>query len=163
MERFWGLRLIVQGCAFRSSEMAIGNSASTRTRTAPEALCPVPAAGEKWRRFLEAVSRVDCRQIKEQLKADPGLVVLSDLSGQTSLFHAAKSGSVQAVELLVSYGSDVHHKDKAGHNALVAAARAGHSDVAEALIACGCSVISQGYDGSTALHQAARGGHGDMA
>jgi ankyrin repeat protein len=79
--------------------------------------------------------------------------------GEPALMAAARTGSVDAVKLLLEHGADVHagegwHKQ----NALMYAAAANSPTVVQALLAAGADIAATSDGGFTALHYAARAG-----
>ena len=78
------------------------------------------------------------------------------------LHLAARNGSEQMVELLLSYKSEVNVQDGSGYAPLHLAARYGYHLVAKILIANDADVDEEDFDGQTPLHMAAGRGRKRM-
>lgn len=93
------------------------------------------------------------------------LVEMPDVCEQSAYHHAARSGSVGALRLLLGKVADgevpnLDKQDEDGMTALMIAASKGASDVVTELLARGADAnITEYADGSTALHLAARALH----
>jgi ankyrin repeat protein len=88
--------------------------------------------------------------------ATPGTVLPT---GETMLMLAARAGSVEAVSLLVSAGTDLNVVEATtGQDALMWAAAERHNDVVQLLLDKGARADSKSKSGFTALHFAARTG-----
>jgi ankyrin repeat protein len=80
-------------------------------------------------------------------------------TGETPLMTCAKSGSVDAVQILAEYGAQVNTKEPSqNQTALMWAAGQRHADVVKALIAARADLNAHSKQGFTALHFAARAG-----
>ena len=84
-----------------------------------------------------------------------------DVYGVEPLAHAATSGSLTAVRVLLDASANVDAVCKDGQSAMHRAARRGHVEVVEALLAKGASIDVQTNEGLTPLHLAA--GDGQLA
>ena len=81
-----------------------------------------------------------------------------------NIWSAAAAGDVEALNVYLAKGADVHFKDKAfGVTPLTSAALFGKTETAELLIKNGADVNQKNRDGGTALHGAAFLGHADTA
>lgn len=80
-------------------------------------------------------------------------------TGETVLMTAARSGSLEAVKLLLDHGADVNAKEsRRGQTALMWAAAERHPDVMQALIGRGADIRVRSKGGFTALLFAAQQG-----
>lgn len=76
-------------------------------------------------------------------------------NGTSSLHHAARMGSVSAIELLVhEKAAPLDWQNDVGSTALHYAAYAGHTDAIKALIKAGANINAQNYKENTPLHDA---------
>ena len=81
-----------------------------------------------------------------------------------NIWSAAAAGDVEALNMHLAKGADVHFEDKAfGVTPLTSAALFGQRETAELLIKNGADVNQKNRDGGTALHGAAFLGHADTA
>lgn len=83
--------------------------------------------------------------------------------GNATLWAAAKSGDVEAINRHLAKGADVSQPDAAGLTPLSWAALLGQADAAVALIESGADVHATDNDGTTALHCAAFMGESAVA
>lgn len=81
--------------------------------------------------------------------------------GRTGLHLAAAQGSVDAVDVLVSYGAEIDAKDGEGQTPLHVPALWGKCEAIEALLVRGANVDAVSFDGATPLEKAAMHGKGD--
>lgn len=90
-----------------------------------------------------------------QAGADP------DLKGSESspLIQAAKGGFTAIVQILVSRGAGINHRDNQGRTALMCAAQGGHVDIMKVLLGQGASGRIEDVSGDSALTIAAWHGH----
>lgn len=82
-----------------------------------------------------------------------------DMDGRTPLLLACFSGHHQAVQVLMSLGSDVSRRDDEHWTALMLAAAGGHALVMKILLENHASVNDVDKMKNTALHYACQGGH----
>jgi ankyrin repeat protein len=109
------------------------------------------------------------RPERSDAEAPVGLVSYRDAGGRgerdglgrTALWHAARSGRIDEVRVLVDEGG-IQVGDIDGETPLHAAARAGHADVARILLDSGAHTHVLASYAQTALHLAARGGHTEV-
>ncbi len=81
-----------------------------------------------------------------------------------NIWSAAAAGDVEALNMHLTKGANVHFEDKAfGVTPLTSAALFGKTEIAELLIENGADVNQKNRDGGTALHGAAFLGHADTA
>ncbi len=78
-----------------------------------------------------------------------------DVLGWTAVHHAAHSGQVQLLDMLIAKGEKVVLPDDDGWLPLHVAAAKGHSDTIRRLLKAGSSINCQGLDGRTPLMWAA--------
>jgi len=79
--------------------------------------------------------------------------------GETALMTAARSGSADAVNVLLARGADIHRKETwRGQNALMWAAAEGHAEVIRVLLAHGADMHARSNGGFTPLLFAVREG-----
>lgn len=76
----------------------------------------------------------------------------------SSIFKAAKTGDVQAIQKFIAKGQSPEALDDEGYSPLMLAAEAGHLEAVELLLAKGATVDRRGRRGETALFYAAREG-----
>lgn len=90
-----------------------------------------------------------------QAGADP------DLKGSepSPLIQAAKGGFAAIVQILVSRGAGINHRDSQGKTALMCAAQGGHVDIMKVLLGQGASGRIEDVSGDSALTIAAWHGH----
>jgi ankyrin repeat protein len=83
-----------------------------------------------------------------------------DKNGASALTHAAESGSLETVSLLLAHQAEVNVMASSGVTPLILAAAQGHVAVCEALLGAGATVeVEHHPDGANALMFAAAGGH----
>ncbi|UOX38729.1 ankyrin repeat containing protein [Finch poxvirus] len=87
---------------------------------------------------------------------DIGLDIKTNSCGETALHRAASVGSLEVVEVLVSYGADVNARDITGSTPLISASP--YVDTAKLLLEKGANINIADVNGYTALHNAARYG-----
>jgi ankyrin repeat protein len=84
----------------------------------------------------------------------------SDFRNYTALHHAAYSGSVETVKVILGYpagSSTLEARDKSGNTPLVGAADRGQSEIVEYLLEKGANINAKNDDEKTALHLACEG------
>jgi ankyrin repeat protein len=84
----------------------------------------------------------------------------SDFRNYTALHHAAYSGSVETVKVILDYpagSSTLEARDKSGNTPLVGAAERGQAEIVEYLIQKGANTNAKNNDEKTALHLACEG------
>nr|XP_015214149.1 PREDICTED: BRCA1-associated RING domain protein 1 isoform X2 [Lepisosteus oculatus] len=93
--------------------------------------------------------------------APPGRLAAmkKNFKGETPLHLAAIKGDVQAVQELLSSGTDPNLKDHAGWTPLHEACNHGHLPVVEVLLQQGALLNTPGYQNDSPLHDAVRNGH----
>ncbi len=87
--------------------------------------------------------------------ADPNVV---NRYGMTPLHHAAQSGTIEIVKLLLAHKADVHVLLGDKPTALHLAVKKGNGDIVDALLAAGADLEARESGGSTALHAAVYSG-----
>uniref|UniRef100_A0A8C9QMF8 Espin like n=1 Tax=Spermophilus dauricus TaxID=99837 RepID=A0A8C9QMF8_SPEDA len=87
--------------------------------------------------------------------------MLETLEGALPLHHAAVSGDLTCLKLLVAvHRSSVNHRTRSGASPLYLACQEGHLHLAQFLVKdCGADVHLRALDGMSALHAAAARGH----
>ena len=95
--------------------------------------------------------------------ADPTRVDAPDEFGRTALHHAAESGQVAAVQLLLARGAARDANDRYGSTPLMLACAAESPAACGALIAAGAALESRDREGNTALAYALRAGRAEQA
>ncbi|KAH0433696.1 ankyrin repeat protein [Colletotrichum camelliae] len=120
----------------------------------------------KQTQFSRAATHLSKNRLKILWNTGNVNVDASDLNRQTPLVHAILSGNrgkgestemVETVELQISIGADVNHKDIDLRTALMHAAKAGFKHVAQTLVGHGASLNVEDVDGKTALMLARAG------
>ena len=92
-----------------------------------------------------------------------GSVLNAKRGGNATLWAAAKSGDVEAINRHLAKGADVSQPDAAGLTPLSWAALLGQAEAAKALIEHGADLEAADSDGTTALHCAAFMGEAAVA
>lgn len=82
-----------------------------------------------------------------------------DVSGDTPLLEATRSGDAELVELLLAGGADANRRNKEGVTPLLLAARFGFSDIVGQLVAARADLDMRDAEGRSALELAQAGGH----
>ena len=114
--------------------------------------------------IISAATAGDANRVREILSADSDLVNAYGDDGWTPLHVAAFFGHVQAAELLLESGADIHARS---HNLMdnmpLHAAVIGHSrDLVQYLLDCGADINARQDGGWTPLHEAALRGNAEM-
>jgi ankyrin repeat protein len=110
--------------------------------------------------FIGAVRRGDLPIIQRFIYAgmDPNAIIL----GMPSLLHAAQSGKLDTVELLLKNGADINSLNGRRENALVLALKSKNTRLAADLVNRGINLKQQDIDRWTALHHAVYQDNGDI-
>ena len=104
-----------------------------------------------------AAKQGDCAKLSEALATDPGLIESREKRFELTLLHAAALGGwVEAAELLLTRGADLHTHDRDGATALHLAIDCEYGAMVELLVGRGADVNSPDADGDTPLHYACR-------
>ncbi|KAJ3224758.1 hypothetical protein HK099_007943 [Clydaea vesicula] len=94
------------------------------------------------------------------LKADPGMINISDLDGRTTLHQATGENNIQLVELLTSIeGVNINAQDSMKRTPLHRAAVAGYSTMLELLLSRNADDSLMDVGGATPLHYATSKNH----
>jgi hypothetical protein len=89
----------------------------------------------------------------------PDVMPMQGRSGDPSFIDAAARGDAEAVDRILSEGTDVGYKDKDGTTPLMAAAKNGHVEIVEMMLDKGADPDAKDRDGKTALDHAQQNGH----
>src|SRR5690606_787921 len=89
------------------------------------------------RQFLSAVFLADAERVRSLLALHPHLASMADGRGDQPIHHAARSGDLEIVELLVGHGADVNAQNPRGHTVLYCAGGHGHLGCVELLLVHG--------------------------
>jgi ankyrin repeat protein len=92
------------------------------------------------------------------LHDDPSLATADGVHGISLLYHAALSGKVELVELLVEHGNATNRSA-----AIHAAVAQGHPEMTDWLLAHGADPNAPNYEGKTPLDIALERGHARIA
>jgi len=93
--------------------------------------------------------------IVDELLGQPGIIDLKNGDGNTALWFACTSDSLDIIRTLVRHGTDIDHANCDGATCLIYAASAGKLEVVRTLLECGASQAAATHDGFTALDCAA--------
>ena len=104
-------------------------------------------------RFIDAIDRRDLSGVKGLVAADPTLAQAADAAGSTALMHAAASGTVTIMQLLIDAGADVNAKNSRAATALHWAV--GDEARVKLLLLNGAAVNAKTVEGRTPLYAAA--------
>ncbi|AYP74293.1 ankyrin repeat protein [Fowlpox virus] len=104
--------------------------------------------------LIDASERGYANVIKYLL--DIGLSVRTNNCGETPLHRAASVGSLEVVDVLLSYGAKVNAKDIIGTTPLMCGSA--YTDIVKLLIGKGADINIADINGCTALHNAAKYG-----
>jgi ankyrin repeat protein len=140
-------------------------SSSDEDMAAPGGSAPDPSTVE---RFLTACAAPDAAIVVTTVDDQPELATaVHPANGWSSLHAAARSGSLEIVQALLSARADVHIQAHDGSSPLhVAACNASagrQGEVAKLLIETGCPLESRDAQGRTALLLASQGGADSIA
>ncbi|KAM6179046.1 espin-like protein [Rhynchocyon petersi] len=110
---------------------------------------------------LHLAARFGHPMVVEWLLQEGHLATLETLEGALPLHHAAVSGDLTCLKLLVAaHKSAVNHRTRSGASPLYLACQEGHLHLAQFLVKdCGADVHLRALDGMSALHAAAARGH----
>ena len=98
----------------------------------------------KWLSIAAVVlGRVECVQLMLAAGADPNTPASAERFGN-ALYHAAKKGSMELVQLLLAHGAIINHTPRQCGDALQIAAERGHESIARLLLARGAEVRPSG-------------------
>lgn len=75
-------------------------------------------------------------------------------SGEMAVFHAAETGDLEAIELLLELGVNVHAINREGRNVLYLAATHGHANVVQLLLRAGSDPFATDLHGITPMQVA---------
>ncbi|KAJ5413680.1 hypothetical protein N7509_000307 [Penicillium cosmopolitanum] len=97
----------------------------------------------------------------DHVKTKPSAANLDGLSSyEHPLFIATRKGSKEMVQILISYGANLHIRNRKGQSLLHQAAMKGHGDVLKMILGYNMiSISTADVRGTTALHLAAKYGH----
>ncbi|XP_077008197.1 espin-like protein [Tamandua tetradactyla] len=110
---------------------------------------------------LHLAARFGHPAVVEWLLREGHAAALQTLEGAWPLHHAAVSGDLTCLKLLVAaHGSGVNSRTRSGASPLYLACQEGHLHLAQFLVKdCGADVHLRALDGMSALHAAAARGH----
>ncbi|XP_005326533.2 espin-like protein [Ictidomys tridecemlineatus] len=110
---------------------------------------------------LHLAARFGHPALVEWLLQEGHEATLETLEGALPLHHAAVSGDLTCLKLLVAiHRSSVNHRTRSGASPLYLACQEGHLHLAQFLVKdCGADVHLRALDGMSALHAAAARGH----
>jgi len=127
------------------------------------AVFPSAAFSQGEEEVFIAAAEGNLTKLRVMLDADPSLVNLTDVDGNTLLHAAAGEGRAKAAELLINRGASVNAKTKRGLTPLHDASFEGREEVTELLLKRGADVNARAGDGSTPLAMALSRGHEKLA
>jgi ankyrin repeat protein len=104
-------------------------------------------------RLVEAIAAHDSAGVKKMVAGDSALARSADGAGSTALMHAAASGTVTIMQMLVDAGADVNAKNSRAATALHWAA--GDEAKVKLLLLNGAAVNARTVEGRTPLYAAA--------
>jgi ankyrin repeat protein len=119
--------------------------------------------------IFDAIRSRDANEVMRLLNIDPSLLEGVDMSGgtygyrMTPLIHAARTGQLEIVKLLIGKGADIHARTSRSETALHWAAREGQEEVVVYLLDKGALASHQDSIGHTPLMSAARNGRTRVA
>ncbi len=105
----------------------------------------------------------DCAPLIAQLLDGPTFVAAQDRLGGTALTHAARSGKLAALKLLLEKGAEINHRMIDGSTPLFTAVSKNRNDTARELITRGADVALAGQSDVTPLAAAAFNGNAEIA
>ncbi|KAL4931449.1 ankyrin repeat-containing domain protein [Aspergillus undulatus] len=120
---------------------------------------------ERWSHFTPLIVAATVGSVKglKMLLSNKNIQVNKTCSAEnsTALIHAAKSGPVGPVQVLLDHpGIDINHKDSSGNSALTSASDRGHGGVVEALLRKGADTeVKQEGSNGTAIMRAIDNGY----
>ena len=122
---------------------------------------------------VEATDPLGCTALCWAVKAEQdGVVPLlishgasntPDQHGVTPLMWAARTGNLQATQLLLSHDLDVNQQSSSGSHPLLLAATAGHTTIVERLLDSGADIDLKNSRGDTALIASVQADHYETA
>ena len=101
-------------------------------------------------------------QIIDTILNFPGIKInidATDITGKTALLWAAYRGLIDAVNILLTHGANVHHVDSLGYTALMSAAYYNYFSIIDVLLKAGANINAVNHFGNTALTWVAANGH----
>ncbi len=110
----------------------------------------------------EAAENGDMEQLRHYLRQKPSLMEVKGEGGRTPLQEAVCGSQMEAVNLLLSRGADVHSKDDRGWTPLQEATYNSTPEMVQLLLAHGADVNTCDDSGRTPLHYAAEDGYADI-
>eukprot|EP00240_Pyramimonas_obovata_P012128 CAMPEP_0118951898 /NCGR_PEP_ID=MMETSP1169-20130426/53898_1 /TAXON_ID=36882 /ORGANISM="Pyramimonas obovata, Strain CCMP722" /LENGTH=139 /DNA_ID=CAMNT_0006899041 /DNA_START=97 /DNA_END=513 /DNA_ORIENTATION=+ len=115
----------------------------------------------KYKSVLAAAEECDVRKLKVLLPAKPNLA--SKFMVNKCLALAARSGSVEAVQYLLTQGANLNYKDRHGRSAIMIASLKGHQSLVKFLLEAKASLAcADDLEGFTSLHLAAMRGNNEI-
>ncbi len=91
---------------------------------------------------------------KQLVRADQGLLVLKNGSGETPLHYLAIENEILSVRALVDVGADVNTQDLHGSTPMMHAINLGYDELLDYLLMIGARIDLKTLDGDTALTEA---------
>jgi ankyrin repeat protein len=114
-------------------------------------------------KIQETKKTTDVAELKISLEEEPELINSLDKNGFTLLHHAAYSGNLDAVQLLVKKGADIYAKAKGcAWTPFFLASLQGHLEISEAFIKTGMQLDDKDRRGRSFIHYAAQKGHREL-
>ena len=113
--------------------------------------------------LLSAAESDDLDTVKEQLIRGADIESRCIGCGGTPLAHAAKTGSIEIVKILLNNNANVNPKDKDGDTPLHSSSMNGHLEITKLLVNRGADINTKNERlGATCLHAASFSGHEDI-
>jgi uncharacterized protein len=116
---------------------------------------PVSGSATALHRATRQGSTECCKLLLEHEYA---LLEAKDTAGRTALHHAAETGQLDNVQLLLQYGADVNTTDNRSVSPLVVASLQQHVSIAACLLEAGADVNAAAVDGNNVLIAAVESG-----
>jgi len=128
----------------------------------PDADDVIPPPGKDAQRLLIAAGTGNITVVREMLDLAPKSLNVRDLAGETPLYKACATGSLECVNELLVRGADTTIPNLDRRTPLHAAAGGGWEQILALLIGHGARFNAKDVLGVTPLHLAARAGRADL-